>query len=93
LPVLALFGGSQITILCSCSRYLNIWLLVFHLSNEYPKWRMPINWCVGLHSSSYCPCMLHYPWQYKDFWLKLHIKDYFWSIWHLFKITHQIYKT
>ena len=37
LPVLALFGGSQITILCSCSRYLNLWLLVFHLSNEYPS--------------------------------------------------------
>ena len=68
-----------------------------------------INWCVGLHSSSYCPCMLHYPWQYKDFSLKLHIKDFveisrtsstiltekttFWSILHLFKITHQIYKT
>jgi hypothetical protein len=35
-----------------------------------------INWCVGLHSSSYCPCMLHYPWQYKDFSLKLHIQDF-----------------
>ena len=68
-----------------------------------------INWCVGLHSSSYCPCMLHYAWQCKDFSLKLHIKDFveisrtsstiltektnFWSIWHLFKVTHLIYIT
>ena len=43
------FWGSQITILCSCSRYLNIWLLVFHLSNEYPKWRIPsVHWRIPL---------------------------------------------
>jgi hypothetical protein len=35
-----------------------------------------INWGVGLHSSSCCPCMIHYPWQYKDFSLKLHIQDF-----------------